>query len=165
MRHWTPHSMFVSVTLSSKFHDLHGTPRRLVQNEAIWLLLSLYCYHLSNLFIIRPFCFFTSNCVIRPHTQCSWATSWVRYPIIYMARHVDYMTSNWVVVPKRGIDPMGRGQAHDGIPSPFTAAGQVRLSFVLFALISLPLRATNLSRGQEYTVTIFLFSSRKMLVP
>ena len=59
-----------------------------------------------------------------------------------MARHVYYMTSNWVVAPKRVIDPMGQGQAHDGMPSPFTATGQVKLSFVLFTLTSLPLRAT-----------------------
>ena len=62
-----------------------------------------------------------------------------------MARHVDYMTSNWVVVPKRDFDPMGQGQAHDGIPSPFTVTGQVKLSFLLFTLTSLPLRATNMS--------------------
>ena len=60
-----------------------------------------------------------------------------------MARHVDYMTSNWVVAPKRVIDPMGQGQAHGGIPSPFTVTGQVKLTFALSTLTSLPLRATN----------------------
>ena len=65
-------------------------------------------------------------------------------------------------MPKRDFDPMGQGQAHDGIPSPFTATGQVKLSFLLFTLTSLPLRATNMQRSQECTV-IFLFSDREML--
>ena len=52
---------------------------------------------------------------------------------------------NWAVVPKRGFDPVGQGQAHGGIPSPFTVTGQFKLSFPLFTLTSLPLRATNLS--------------------
>ena len=62
-----------------------------------------------------------------------------------MARHVYNMMSNWVVVPKRVIVPMGQGQAHDGIPSPFTATGQVKLSLLRFTLTSLPLCATNMS--------------------
>ena len=56
---------------------------------------------------LSPFFFSTSNCAIRRHTHCSSPKSWVRFPIIYMARHVDHMASNWVVVPKRVIDPMG----------------------------------------------------------
>ena len=48
--------------------------------------------------------------------------------------------------PKRDFDPVGLGQAHCGIPSPFTVTGQVKLSFLLFTLTSLPLRATNKSR-------------------
>ena len=57
-----------------------------------------------------------------------------------MARHVYYMMSNWVVVPKRVIDPVGQGQAHGGIPSPFTVTGQVKLTLA----ISTPtLSATN----------------------
>ena len=61
-----------------------------------------------------------------------------------MARHVDYMTSNWVVAPKGDFDPMGQGLAHGGIPSPFTVTGQVKFSFLLFTLTSLLLRATNM---------------------
>ena len=58
------------------------------------------------------------------------------------------MTSNWVVAPKRDFDPMGQGQAPDGIPSPFTVTGQVKLSFLLFTLTSLPLRATHKSTAK-----------------
>ena len=61
-----------------------------------------------------------------------------------MARHVYYMTSNCVVVPKRVIDPVGQGQVHGGIPSPFTVTGQVKLTLTISTLTSLPLRASNM---------------------
>ena len=60
------------------------------------------------------------------------------------------MTSNWVVVPKRVIDPMGQGQAHGGIPSPFTVTGQVKLTLTIPTLTSLPLRATKRTTKPAY---------------
>ena len=45
--------------------------------------------------------------------------------------------------PKRDFDPVGQGQAHGGMPSPFTVTGQVKLTLAISTLTSLPLRAAN----------------------
>ena len=80
------------------------------------------------------------------------------------------MTSNYVVVPKRVIDPVGQGQVHGGMPSPFTVTGQVKLTVTISTLTSLPLRASKsqssllthpASNWAEHTPD--LFSTREML--
>ena len=80
------------------------------------------------------------------------------------------MTSNYVVVPKRVIDPVGQGQVHGGIPSPFTVTGQVKLTITISTLTSLPLRATKKKPSSLHTHpasnwaehTPDLFSTREM---